>query len=168
MTNNISPSYDLVSLNRKYLNLCTLSTQWATPSLLTFLLHTTLSRSTGSIWPFVPHLHSGLLHLSGITYGGCSHPRLFPVSDLLVAIGKIPFSVNILSSTKSHLGLRAGWINGPSGTEIRVSVTVMILGPSIKIRTTVISFLMGCWWACIFKKCRWEIVKVLWIWDNKG
>ena len=41
----------------------------------------TLSLSTGSIWPFVPHLHSGLLHLSGITYGGCDHPGLFPVSS---------------------------------------------------------------------------------------
>lgn len=35
---------------------------------------------TGGLPPPVSHLHSGVLNLSGITYGGCPHLGIFPVS----------------------------------------------------------------------------------------
>lgn len=48
---------------------------------LTLLL---LSSFSGGFWQTLPDLHGGLLHLSGITHGGHSHPRIFSVRKTLL------------------------------------------------------------------------------------
>lgn len=68
---------------------------------------------TGGLWPSVSHLHSGLLHLSGITYGGCGHLGIFPVSWCCCW----NFSINL----SNHSHSREGDLD--PGSEIKVRVT---------------------------------------------
>lgn len=67
---------------------------------LTLLLSSSFS---GGFWQTLPDLHSGLLHLSGITYGGHSHPRILSVrKPILVFTERIHESLHKWEIFKSN------------------------------------------------------------------
>lgn len=76
---------------------------------LTFLF---LSLFSGGFWQALPDLHGGLLHLSGITYGGDSHPRILSVrkTRLLAFTERIDEALHNEESKKAILrAFRSVW-----------------------------------------------------------